>query len=302
MMMRNGVTKAEKSAKEKEKAPTPAPAPKISIKGKERDTSTPVPQQPAKSKKASPSQPEHTPVNEKKCRDVLKALMKLPQAAIFLQPVDIVRDGCPTYYDEIKHPMDFSTITKKLSDGEYKIMEDFAKDVQLIFSNCRTFNPPNTGPWICADVVDAAWKTAWAKAMEKRLAYNEKRSLQSIMGKLISDPVSWVFREPVDPVALGIPTYFDVIPRKNARDLRTIRQKLDADKYDSIDAFEADLDLMVDNAILFNGSDSEVAKWGIDLRNKYRDLLSPLKNGGTTAKRKNGEKSTPQPTKKARLG
>ena len=114
-------------------------------------------------------------------------------------------------------------------------------------------------------------------------------------------PRSWVFREPVDPVVLGIPTYFDVIPRKNARDLRTIRQKLDSDKYDSVEAFEADLDLMIDNAILFNGADSEVGLVAVELRSKYRDLLSPLK-GGVASKRKNGEKGTPQPSKKARLG
>ena len=60
---------------------------------------------------------------------------------------------------------------------------------------------------------------------------------------------SFVFREPVDPVLLQIPTYFDVIPKKNARDLRTIRQKLDADKYDSIDAWEADMDLMIEVCI-----------------------------------------------------
>ena len=105
----------------------------------------------------------------------------------------------------------------------------------------------------------------------------------------------------MDPVALGIPTYFDVIPRKNARDLRTIRQKIDADKYDSVEGFEADLDLMVDNAITFNGADSEVGQLAFLLRDKYRDLLSPLR-GGTTTKRKNSEKATPQPTKKIRLG
>ena len=57
----------------------------------------------------------------------------------------------------------------------------------------------------------------------------------------------------MDPIALGNPMYFDIIPRKDARDLSTLKQKLDADKYDSVDAFEADLDLMIDNAIRFNG-------------------------------------------------
>ena len=100
---------------------------------------------------------------------------------------------------------------------------------------------------------------------------------------------------------LQIPTYFDVIPKKNARDLRTIRQKLDADKYNSVESFEADLDLMIDNAITFNGADSEVGQVAMVLRDKYRDLLSSLRGTGPV-KRKSGDKSTPQPSKKARLG
>jgi transcription initiation factor TFIID subunit 2 len=37
-----------------------------------------------------------TPVNEKKVKEVLKTLTKVPEAAIFLRPVDPVLDGCPT--------------------------------------------------------------------------------------------------------------------------------------------------------------------------------------------------------------
>lgn len=109
-----------------------------------------------------------------------------------------------------------------------------------------------------------------------------------------------MFREPVDPVALGIPMYYDIIPRKDARDLSTIKQKLEADKYDSVEAFEADLDLMIDNAIRFNGPDSEVGKISYIVRDKYRDMLSSLRTTSST-KRKGGDKGTPQPTKKARV-
>ncbi|KAF9032324.1 hypothetical protein BDZ89DRAFT_1131455 [Hymenopellis radicata] len=62
----------------------------------------------------------------------------------------------------------------------------------------------------------------------------------------------------VDPVLLGVPTYFDVIPKKRARDLRLIRGKLDSDKYETIEALEEDMALMVDNAITFNGLQSDV--------------------------------------------
>lgn len=112
---------------------------------------------------------------------------------------------------------------------------------------------------------------------------------------------SWVFREPVDPVALGIPQYFDIIPRKDARDLKTIRQKLDSDKYDSTEAFEADLELMVRNAIIFNSPDSDVGKLAAALRDRVKVLLEVAKVGNAK-KRKDGDKGTPQPTKKVKVG
>jgi transcription initiation factor TFIID subunit 2 len=112
---------------------------------------------------------------------------------------------------------------------------------------------------------------------------------------------SWVFREPVDPVLLGIPTYFDIIPRKDARDLRTIRQKLDNDKYDTAETFEADLDLMIQNAITFNGQESEVGDIAIRVQARVQELMNNFKSGGTK-KRKDGDKGTPQPAKKVKLG
>lgn len=99
---------------------------------------------------------------------------------------------------------------------------------------------------------------------------------------------------------MGIPTYFDVIPKKNARDLRTIRQKLEADKYDTVEAFTADIDLMLDNAITFNGLESEVGQIAVSFRNKHNEMMETWRSG-SIKKRKDGEKSTPQPTKKAKL-
>jgi len=188
---------------------------------------------------------------------------------------------------------------EKLTNCNYPYMEDFAKDMQLVFGNCRKFNPPLTYPVTCADIIEKAFKKEWAKAMEKKLAWPEKRSLQGLMTVLVKEDISWIFREPVDPVLLGIPTYFDVIPRKNARDLRTIRQKLDSDKYDSTEAFEADIDLMIHNAITFNGADSDVGRIAVALRNRVSELLDTKSN---SKKRKDGDQSTPQPTKRAKLG
>lgn len=81
---------------------SPRPLPPAHHKGKERES---VPPQPTpepshslvKPKKASSISPaETTPINEKKCREVLKNLTKLPQSFLFARPVDPIVDGCPT--------------------------------------------------------------------------------------------------------------------------------------------------------------------------------------------------------------
>ncbi|KAF5352665.1 hypothetical protein D9756_005839 [Leucocoprinus leucothites] len=291
----------------KPSAPTPLGEipPKPSTKGKEKEvvpqpTSGAPPSAPAAKAKKVPIV-QATPINEKKCRDLLKTLQKTPEAAIFSRPVDPILDGCPTYFDEITHPMDFATMGEKLTNGQYATMEDFKKDVELVFSNCRQFNPPSTFPVTCTDTVEKVFKKEWPKTMERKLSWTEKRGLQGLMSTLAKEPISWVFREPVDPVLLGIPTYFEVIPRKDARDLRTIRQKLDSDKYDTAEAFEADLDLMVQNAIKFNGRESEVGEIALKVQSRIQELLAGFRSGGTK-KRKDSDKGTPQPSKKVKIG
>ncbi len=65
---------------------------------------------------------------------------------IFLSPVNV--KDFPDYLDIVKHPMDFSTIDKKLHT--YKTFDEFAKDVELIFDNCRLYNPPEESYEVCA--------------------------------------------------------------------------------------------------------------------------------------------------------
>jgi transcription initiation factor TFIID subunit 2 len=85
--------------------------------------------------------------------------------------------------------MDFGTISKKLAEGKYQFMDDFGKDIELVFSNCRQFNPPGTYPVDCADAVESVFKKEWAKAMERKLSWIEKRSLQGVMTTLVKEDV-----------------------------------------------------------------------------------------------------------------
>jgi transcription initiation factor TFIID subunit 2 len=93
------------------------------------------------------------------------------------------------YFDEIKNPMDFGTMVQNLNSGKYSTMEEFVRDVELVFSNCRLFNPPTTYPVQCADVLERIFKKEWARAAEKKMTWSEKRSLQSLMTTLVKEPL-----------------------------------------------------------------------------------------------------------------
>ncbi|RSL40915.1 Histone acetyltransferase gcn5, partial [Fusarium floridanum] len=56
----------------------------------------------------------------------------------FLQPVS--KDDVADYYETIKEPMDLGTMEARLEAKQYMAPEDFIKDAQLIFENCRRFN------------------------------------------------------------------------------------------------------------------------------------------------------------------
>ncbi|TDL28564.1 WD40 repeat-like protein [Rickenella mellea] len=88
------------------------------------------------------------------CNSTIRTLKKLKDAAPFLLPVDPVALNIPHYPSIIKHPMDFSTIDRKLASSNvakpdpnpnnprYCNADEFITDVRLIFSNCLTFNGP----------------------------------------------------------------------------------------------------------------------------------------------------------------
>lgn len=216
-------------------------------------------------------------VNSKKCKVLLQVLKKAPSSIFFRFPVDPIRDGLPTYLDEIQQPMDLSTMEKKVNQGAYTTMGEFASDMELIFANCRQFNPPGTEPCQHADELERLWRKEWAKAVTPRLEANEKRALVGLINRLKTHQSSLLFREPVDPVALGIPTYFDVIAKKDARDLSLIEAKLKGDKYDSFAALDADVKLMLRNCYTFNAADEAIVGIAKGFETYYKRELAHTK-------------------------
>ena len=50
----------------------------------------------------------------------------------------------PDYYDVIKHPMDLSTMKKKVEENAYSTLNDFEKDFYLVWHNATIYNHKDT--------------------------------------------------------------------------------------------------------------------------------------------------------------
>lgn len=87
-------------------------------------------------------------------------------------------------------------------------------------------------------------------------------------------PIAHSFCLPVDYESLNIPTYPDIV--KNPMDLKTMEEKLKADKYTTVDSYISDFDQMIQNSILFNGSDHAVTKCALNLKDTFEKQLSKL--------------------------
>ncbi|XP_034167267.2 bromodomain-containing protein 3a isoform X1 [Pangasianodon hypophthalmus] len=82
----------------------------------------------------------------KHCDTILKEMLSKKHAAYawpFYKPVDAEALELHDYHDIIKHPMDLSTVKKKMDGREYPDAQSFASDVRLMFSNCYKYNPPD---------------------------------------------------------------------------------------------------------------------------------------------------------------
>ena len=62
--------------------------------------------------------------------------------------------------------------------------------------------------------------------------------------------------------------------------------KLFLDKYDTVEAFKADLELMLSNAIKFNGLDSEVGNITVTMCSKVHELLDAWRSGALVQTRR----------------
>ncbi|RVE75597.1 hypothetical protein OJAV_G00000580 [Oryzias javanicus] len=112
----------------------------------------------------------------------------------------------------------------------------------------------------------------------RRKIFKPEELRQTLMPTLESlyrqDPESLPFRQPVDPMLLGIPDYFDIV--KNPIDLSTIKRKLDTGQYQEPWQYVDDVWLMFNNAWLYNRKTSRVYKYCSKLAEVFESEIDPV--------------------------
>ena len=103
------------------------------------------------------------------------------------------------------------------------------------------------------------------------------RKCLPLVRKLRNHEFGWVFREPVDPVELGIPDYFDIV--EHPMDLALVEKKLENGVYKDFDSFERETKLVFQNAILFNGASSDVGEMANSLLELFEEDLKIVMKG-----------------------
>ncbi|KAI9604502.1 hypothetical protein KEM48_000737 [Puccinia striiformis f. sp. tritici PST-130] len=98
----------------------------------------------------------------------------------FRKPVDPIRESAPNYFNIISHPMDFKTMGIKLEMGQYPDREAFKDDVNLIFSNCKTYNLPDSSLVVkYAEPLKATFDKLWERS-EKTMSAIQAKGLGGV--------------------------------------------------------------------------------------------------------------------------
>jgi hypothetical protein len=191
------------------------------------------------------------------CVKEMERLKKLPAYLWFQDPVDPVKLQIPTYFDVIKKPMDFGTITRKLASGAYGTAQDFRDDLLLVVNNAINFNPADHQCHVDA----LRLKTIISTNLGKLIASHTPRikaptptastpsavslfdlpitstgptaplfaSCETIIQACLDKDAQKWFGQPIHPENDGIPHYRTII--KEPMDLSTVRSNLRAHRF-----------------------------------------------------------------------
>ncbi|KAG0249999.1 hypothetical protein BG011_008729 [Mortierella polycephala] len=177
------------------------------------------------------------------------------------------REEYPDYYEVIKTPMAFDMIKERLETGEYKDegIDNFAKDLRTLTMNAKTYNRDGSMVYRDATTLDTYIDVAIKALMDdgaqqpKREEFSTKfchNVLETIKTHEDKDgrEMAELFLEL--PSKEEYPDYYDEISKPIA--INIIEEKIDQGVYHTLELFEKDMNLMFENAKLYNAEGSDV--------------------------------------------
>lgn len=102
----------------------------------------------------------------------------------------------------------------------------------------------------------------------------QKGRCAKVLDALCSRSIAEVFATPVDPERDNCPTYLKVI--ENPMDFSTVRKKLEADKYATVEQWKSDVELIFENSYKFNTRQSLISMLAKQLQTEFHELTENL--------------------------
>ena len=111
---------------------------------------------------------------------IISTIMKLDEAFEFLEPVNYIKYNIPDYPKIIRYPKDLGTIKTKLEKNGYGSIQNFLNDIQLVWDNCHTYNPPLNQITKYAQFCEKKFKKEFEKTFKISIEPNEEYSHENI--------------------------------------------------------------------------------------------------------------------------
>ncbi|KAG0309630.1 hypothetical protein BGZ98_000039 [Dissophora globulifera] len=186
---------------------------------------------------------------------------------LFLELPD--REDYPDYYAVIKKPIALDTIRERLTTGKYEnaTIEDFGRDLRTMTANAKSYNRDGSMVYRDAttlesyiDVAIRALKDDSGVLLKKEEAGFSTEFCLRILDVIVKHEdksgrqLAELFLEL--PSKEEYPDYYEDIEKPIAIDI--IERNIDKGKYPTLESFEKDVNLMFDNAKLYNAEGSDV--------------------------------------------
>ncbi|XP_046853130.1 transcription initiation factor TFIID subunit 1-like isoform X2 [Xenia sp. Carnegie-2017] len=189
----------------------------------------------------------------------------------------------PDYYKIVKTPMDLQTMKERIRKGLYRSREEFLQDTNLLYSNCVLYNGENHPlTEVAKKITDMAKKmidekqeeiTQIEKDINPLLSDDPQTGfswmLENVIMHIKASADTWPFHRAVN--AKNVPDYYEIV--KQPMDLEKLRSRVLDHFYRNREEFMADVNLILNNCVLYNGEEHAFTVTCREMVKKCEELL-----------------------------